>query len=246
MRLVAIANQKGGVGKTATAVNLAAALCEMGHRCLLVDLDAQANATAWLGASPDDGLYRALTQGAKLSPQPTGVTGLDIVPASEWLQAADAVLAQEPGAEGILRAAAGKLPRGRWRCGLIDCPPALGIVTLNALVAASEILVPVEPSTPALAGVVALLTKLERLSERLAFKQPPVRFLVCRHVRRTVHAQEAIGSLRSRFGRKVLSTTIRETVKVREAQSHRQPVTLYDPKGNAAADYRAAAKEWAR
>ena len=245
MKTWAVTNQKGGSGKTTSAVNLAAAAGELGRRVLVVDLDPQASASAWLG-TPDGGrgLLDVLTEGAALADLvvETPAAGVDLIPSSAWLANVDRALAGEVGAELAFRDAVKALPE-RWDLVLVDCPPALGLLTVSALAAVREVVVPVETSAMALAGLAALLRTVERVRDRLNPGLAVRAVLPCRVDARTNLARDVVAHLRERFGSLVTETTIRESVRVREAWSFGQPVTTYDPRGAGAEDYRAAARE---
>lgn len=246
MRTLAIANQKGGTGKTSVAVNLAAALGAAGHRVLVVDLDPQASASAWLGATPAGrGLLDALTaDSASLAPLavPTPAPAVDLVPSSLALARAERDLADQPGGEQTLRLLLEGLPE-RWDFLLLDCPPHLGRLTTSALVAARELLVPVEVSTLALAGLEALLATYRRIRRRLNPTLALAGVVVCRFDARTRISHEILDTLRRDLGDAVLATVLRERVRMREASSHALPIGLYDPGGDAAADFRDLAAE---
>ena len=245
MKTLAVTNQKGGSGKTATAVNLAAVLGERGLRVLLVDLDPQANASAWLGVKDGGrGLLEVLTSNVHLSDiiHPTPATGVSLAPASSWLASAEKAMSGEPGAELVFSKALRRLP-DRWDYVLVDCPPALGLLTISALAAVQEVLVPVEVSPMALAGVVRLVETVDLVRNRLNHKLELAHLLACRVDARTNLARDIVQALRDGFGEKVLDTVVRETVRIREAWSYGQPVTVYDPTGAGADDYRAVAGE---
>lgn len=248
VKTVAVTNQKGGSGKTTTTVNLAAALAERGLKVLVLDLDPQASASAWLG-SKDGGraLLDVLAGAAKLDDvvQSTPLTGVDLAPASAWLASAEKQLAGEPGAELVFRKALGKAT-GRWDVALIDCPPALGLLTVSALAAADEVLVPCEPSAMALAGVARLVEMVDLVRDRLNDKLELAHVLACRVDPRTVIARDVVQALRDQFGARVFRTVVRESVRVREAFGFGQPITTYDPLGAGAEDYRAVAAELMR
>lgn len=245
MKTLAVTNQKGGSGKTTTAVNLAAALGEKGLRVLLVDMDPQASASAWLGMK-DGGraLLDVLTSNVHLGDVvlATATKGVELVPASSWLASAEKALAGEPGAELVFRKALRRLP-GRWDYILVDCPPALGLLTVSALAAVEEVLVPVELSPMALAGVARLAETVELVRDRLNEKLEVAHLLACRVDLRTNLAKDVVRALRDRFGNKLLDAMIRESVRIREAFGYGQPVTTYDPEGAGAEDYRAVAAE---
>src|SRR5262245_11474261 len=245
MRLIAIINQKGGSGKTTTAVNLAAALGEQDRRVLVLDLDPQASASSWLGVKDGGrGLLDVFTDGLALAglTQPTSTEGVEIVPSSTWLVGAETALAGEVGAETILRRRLAAL-KGHWQYILIDCPPALGLLTVNALAAAQEVLVTVESHVMALGGLARLLETLDVVKERLNPDVKITGILACRVNARTRHAQEVVEQLQTRFGSLLYHTLIRENVRLAECPSFGQPITLYDPQCNGATDYRQLATE---
>ena len=245
MRTFAIANQKGGSGKTTTCVNLAAALGEKERRVLLIDLDPQHSATAWLGLrDAGKGVYGLFVEDAVLTDlvHQTKAPGVDLVPSSPWLVGVERVLAGEVGAETILRRSLERLP-GSWDYVLVDCPPTLGVLTVNALAAARELLVPVEAHVMALGGLAHLLHTVEVVKERL---NPQLRLsgiLACRVDVRTRHAREVVEQLRQHSGTLVYRTVIREHIRLAECPSFGQPITQYDPKSAGAVDYRALAAE---
>ena len=238
-------NQKGGTGKTTTVVNLAAALGERGRRVLVLDLDPQASASAWLGVKDGGrGLLEVLTGDASLSDlvQETAAQGVSVIPSSTWLVGVEKTLAGEVGAETTLRRKLAHL-RGPWEWLLVDCPPALGLLTLNALAAVSEVLVPVEAHVMALAGLVQLLETVDVVRDRLSPSLEVSGIVACRVDFRTRHAQDVVDRLRLRFGSLVLRTVIRENVRLAEAWSFAKPITTYDPRSSGAEDYRALAAE---
>lgn len=244
MRTIAFTNQKGGSCKTTSAVNLAAALGEKGQKVLLVDLDPQASASAWCGASDGKGLLEVFTGNGSLSDlvSKTSIPGVSVIPSSSWLMGAERALMGEVGAETILRKAVSRLPK-TWDFVLVDCPPALGLLAVSALVAVREVLVPVEASVMALAGLASLLHTVERVKERLNPDLSISAILPCRVDTRTNLSKDVVERLREKFGDLVLKTVIRENVRLREAPSFSEPITLYDTKSTGAEDYRSAAEE---
>lgn len=244
MRVISITAQKGGVGKTTTAVNLAAALGELGERVLVIDLDSQANATAWFGHDPTDGLVDVFTNESPLEvlAVPAPSPGVDCVPAAPGLGNLERLLAGEPGSETLLRMAMDRLPANRWSYVLLDCPPALGLVTLNALTAAREVLAPVETKTMALHGLAALLATVERVCKRLNRRLRVSAIVPCRVVR-TRLSREVLAALRTRFPDLVTQTFVRENARLAEAPSYHMPITSYDPNGHGAEDFRTLAAE---
>ena len=242
MRILAITNQKGGSGKTTTAVNLAAALGEKGRRVLLVDLDPQASATAWLGVKDAGrGIYDVFTNNKSIESITlnTSNTGVDVAPASAWLVGVEKALAGEVGTETLLKRAIGKLKNYGYV--ILDCPPSLGLLTINALTAARELLIPVEAHVLALAGLAQLLETMEKVKERLNPTLAIAGILACRVDHRTRHAQDIEEQLRKRFSRQVYAATIRENVRLAEAPSFGQAILQYDSSSSGAADYRALA-----
>jgi len=248
MRTIACVNQKGGSGKTTTSVNLAAALGENGARVLLIDLDPQASATNWLGITDAGrGLFDAFTDRNALEPlvQSTNAPCVEIIPASPWLVGVEKALAAEVGAETVLRGKLDAMPP-RWDYVLIDCAPTLGILTVSALAAAREILVPVEAHVMALSGLAQLLQTVSVVRERLNPELELAGILACRVDARTRHALEIVEQLRERFGGAVYQTIIRENIRLAECPSFGIPITQYDTRSAGAYDYRQLAEEVAR
>jgi len=244
-RVIAITNQKGGSGKTTTAVNLAAALVEQGRRVLLVDLDPQASASAWFGIKDQGkGLYEVFTDSRTMSDlvQRSEVAGVEIIPSSSWLNGIEKALVGEVGTETILRQELSNLPK-QWDYIIFDCSPALNIITVNALVAAKEVLVPVESHIMALGGLAQLLGTVQTIKARLNAELEIAGIVACRVVARTRHSQDVVEQLRTRFGHQVYQAVIHESVRLAECPSFGMPITEYDPKGKGAQDYRLLAKE---
>jgi len=242
LRRIAITNQKGGSSKTTTAVNVAACLAEKGQSVLLIDLDAQAAATSWYGLEGTGKGILAVLEGEKLADHivPTGTEHVHVLPATAWLMHADRQLAGEVGAETLLRPKLDKL-KG-YDFVLMDCPPTLGILTMNALTAAREVLVPVEASFMALTALTQLLSTVEVVRERLNPKLEVSGIVACRVDRRTAHAQEVAEILAEEYGNVYINVPVRENVRLKEAASYQQPVIEYDTKSAGAADYRALAQ----
>lgn len=246
MEILAILNQKGGSGKTTTAVNLGSALAEKKQRVLLIDIDPQGSASSWLGfRNPSKGLFTLFTENGCIVDivSKTGVDGLDIIQSSPWLIGADRALAGEVGAEAILKRRLAGLKEQSWDYVLIDCSPTLGIMSLNALTAAHKVLVPLELHIMGVQGLVQLMNTITTVKDRLNPALEIDGILACRTNKRTRLAQDILADLRKRFNGQVYETTIRESVKLAEAPSFGKPITTYDTRSSGAEDYRSLAME---
>lgn len=231
-RIIAIANQKGGVGKTTTAVNLATGLAAVGRSVLLIDLDPQANATTGLGVPPDPNVansYDLVVGEASLSETvtETQVPGLYLVPTSVHLSGAEVELVDFPEREFQLRKAF-KDQLGDFEFVLIDCPPALGMLTVNALVAADSVLVPLQCEYYALEGMSHLVRTIERVKNTFNEKLDIQGVVLTMHDKRNNLCNMVAEDVRKFFGAKVYETVIPRNVRVSEAPSHGLPVLLYD------------------
>jgi len=244
--IYAIANQKGGVGKTTTAVNVAACIAEAGYETILVDVDPQANATVGLGCPKDSSpnVYDVLagTVQAREALVATDVPGLRLLPAHPDLAAANLELPREPGSETRLRDALRGL-RDEAAYVLLDCPPSLGPLTINALVAANGVIVPVQCEYLSLRGLVQLENTLSMIRENLNPTVEIQGILPTMFDKRLLHSREAVEILRENFGDLVLNTKIRKTIRYAEAPVKGMSVLRYDPNGEAASMYRDLAKE---
>lgn len=246
MRTIAIINQKGGSGKTTTTVNLAATLAEKKRSVLVIDLDPQGSLTSWFGISHEEkGLFDVFVSNANIADiiAKTDNQNLSIVPASNWLFGVEKALASEVGAETILRQQFKKLEKNGYDYILIDCPPNLGILTINALTAVQEVIIPVEARVMALSGLVQLMQTIDIIKQRLNKNLHIAGIVPCRVDARTKHAREVVDALKSNFKGMLYHTAIRENIRLSEAPSFTQPITDYDTKCYGAFDYRALAKE---
>ena len=249
--IVAVTNQKGGVGKTTTAINLAAALAVSGQRMLIVDLDPQANATSGVGCKGARGaagtVYHALTAAAS-PPDPaayviaTATEGLSIMPASRELAGAEIELIAMPERERRLRRLLDPL-RERFDTILIDSPPSLGLLTLNALVAADAVLIPLHCEYFALEGLAELVGTMRRVRGALNPALDIEGVLLTMYDDRTNLGQLVARDVREFFKDKVFNTIIPRNVRLGEAPSHGVPAVLYDAKSRGAAAYVALARE---
>ena len=247
MQKIAVANHKGGVGKTTTAVCLAAALVERERSVLLIDLDEQGSASDWLANQRDQAgaeLAAALLQGTGLTPlvQETAC-GVDLIATNELFHSFHVEALSEPGAEHLLQDALKNL-EPRWDYLIFDCPPSLNIATVSALVASDYLLVPVETKFLSLKPLARIFQLFTRVQKRL---NPELRLagVLASKVRGgTRHCADVVERLRASFGDALFKTVIRDSIRVGEAPGHGKGVTLYDPGGLGAADFRALAAEF--
>ncbi len=242
----AIANQKGGVGKTTTAVNLGACVAEAGYRTLLVDLDPQCNATVALGVGKDahPNVYDCLTDGSALDPAvvATSVENLYLVPSSPELAGANVELPRMPGSEQRLSESMRSM-RGGYFLTLLDCPPSLGPLTVNALVAADKVIVPVQTEYFALEGLAGLLDTLGLIQRELNPRLSVAGMILTMHDARTRLAQDVEREVREHFPELVFETVIPRNVRIGEAPSHGVPITQHDPLCPGSVAYLKLAKE---
>jgi chromosome partitioning protein len=246
-RVMAVANQKGGVGKTTTAVNLGAALAEMGLRTLVVDLDPQGNASTGLGlnvAEVEVSMYDVVTQEAPIEDcvEATSVRNLFVAPASLDLAGAEIELVSAMSRELRLRQALEDVGDD-YDYVLIDCPPSLGLLTLNGLAAASEVCVPIQCEYYALEGLGQLLRNVDLVKRNLNPSLEVSTIVLVMYDGRTTLAREVAADVRSHFGDRVCKTVVPRTVRLSEAPSYGQPITTFDPRSTGAKAYRSLAQE---
>ena len=251
-RVIAIANQKGGVGKTTTVVNLAAAVSKMNRTVLVIDLDPQANATTGLGLTPQDGvsLYPCLIEQRQIADmiQPTPYENLNIIPSEVNLSGSEIDLAQRSDRLQVVRNVLQAIRDANvFDYILLDCPPSLGILMTSTLAAADGILVPMQAEYYALEGLGVMQDLLARLKANGANPELELCGILMTMVNSSTRlSQDVIAEVRGHFGDKVFETMIPRNVRTSEAPSYGQPVVFYDPSCRGAEAYRAFAKEFVR
>jgi chromosome partitioning protein len=250
MICIAVANQKGGVGKTTTAINLATALAASGWRVLLIDLDPQGNASTGLGvgqAQRDRSSYELLTGGCTVEEAviTTRVPRLDLIAATVDLSGAEIELVEYEDRTHRLDKAVADLP-GRWDICLIDCPPSLGLLTINALVAAQSVLVPLQTEFFALEGLSQLLQTVERIRVRFNPELSILGVALTMYDRRNNLSSQVADDVRACLGNVVFETVIPRNVRLSEAPSHGVPALIYDHRCLGSEAYMSLARELMR
>lgn len=247
MRKIAFANQKGGVAKTTTAVNLGAFLAKRRKKVLVLDSDPQSNATTYLGVQPhnlETSLYDVLLRGESIGNSiiSTYIKDLYLIPSNIDLSGAEIELVNTIGRESLLKDRL-KAIKDSFDFVLIDCPPSLGLLTVNALTAADEVIIPVQTEYFALEGMGKLMKTIQVVQERLNPKLKISGIIPVMFDTRTNLSQEVLNMIREHFKDKVYKTKIRKNIKLAESPSHGKPILYYAPKSYGAQDYDALARE---
>ncbi len=244
VRIVSLVNQKGGSAKTTTAVSLAVCLAEQKKRVLLIDLDPQAHASKWLGLKEGGQLLDVIFDDNAHLADIVHQTkyGVDVVPSARKLMALERQLSSELGSDQLLKRHLKNFSQN-WDVILIDCPASIGLVTLNALIASNEVLIPVESRSMALDGLAEFLQTMKTVQTRMNPELALTGILPCRVDLRIKHSPEVAEDIRRHFKRDTFKAHIRENVALSESYLH-EPIIFYDSKSRGAQDYRAATSEF--
>ena len=247
MRSIALTNQKGGVAKTTTTVNLGACLAQMGKKVLLVDLDPQGNLSSWLGLdihNLERSMYNVFLEEVCFEEilKKTCVENMTLAPSNVALAGVERILAPEKGRELILRKCM-SAEVNKYDYILLDCPPSLGLITINALTFVKEVFVPLETKVLALNGLVTLMNTVQVVKERLNHSLEVTGIIACRFDGRTNLSNEVFNQIKERFKDKVFDTVIKENTRLAECPISGKPITLYAPDSSGAIDYTNLAKE---
>lgn len=247
MRSIALTNQKGGVAKTTTTVNLGACLAQMGKKVLLVDLDPQGNLSSWLGLdihNLERSMYNVFLEEVYFEEILTNtcVENMTLAPSNVALAGVERILAHEKGRDLILRKRMSAVGN-KYDYILLDCPPSLGLITINALTFVKEVFIPLETKVLALNGLVTLMNTVQVVKERLNRSLEVTGIIACRFDGRTNLSNEVFNQIKERFKDKVFDTIIRENTRLAECPISGKPITLYAPDSSGAVDYANLAKE---
>jgi chromosome partitioning protein len=242
MRIIGLANHKGGVAKTTTAVNLAASIAAMGRSVLLIDCDPQASASRWLGLAPAPGrpfLEDVFSGDATLaeSTYPTNVERLSLVPSSSQLAVQDRLLAGKPAPAAVLLRALRAVPAGAFDYAFLDSPPQLGMLACNVLAASQELLIPLSPDPLSAAVLDELFESVHTIREWVNPELRILGILLVRVRHRTLLAREISAALTTRYAELILPVQVRETVRAAEAPARHLPLAAHCPESSAAKDY---------